>query len=185
MNAINLVPSVILTGRLWRSRLEVAGITIGLTALCCGGFWLILQQQTGIAEQQANQSKNAATATVKQALSSADIADTLTRVTAFNTLAASEINWPQALTDVSGLVPKDVRLTSYSYALGPINLTLQIGGQAKTAAAFATFASTVQSDSRFASVSVDSYSYAPITGLVSFTMTILQLPARLTYHPAQ
>lgn len=185
MRAINLIPSSVLVGRLWRSRLEVAGLTVVLTGLCCGAFWLLLQQQAGIAEAQANQSKSAATATVKQALSSTDIADTVTRITALNTLATNEINWPQALADVGALIPKDVRLTTYSYAVGPVNVTLQIGGQAKTAAAFAAFASAVQADSRFSTTNVDSYTYAPTTGVVTFTMTLLQLPAQLSYHPAK
>ena len=181
MKSINLVPGALLIKRLWLSRLELAGITVLIIGVASGGLWLLIQQQATYAESQADAAKNSTLVAVKQALSSADTADTVLRVATLNAFAASEVNWPKALSDVGALVPSDVKLSTFSYAIAASKLTLQMGGQAKTASVFAAFATTLQGDARFSSVHVDSYTYTPTTGSVTFALTGVRGATQLMY----
>ncbi|HSI21003.1 MAG TPA: hypothetical protein VLA04_04895 [Verrucomicrobiae bacterium] len=109
--------------------------------------------------------------------------DLKTRVNHLNTLAQADVDWDRSFEYVASLVPKDIVLSSYSFGVSQGNVTLKMTGEAPSNVSYATFAEYLKQNTgkTVTSFKVDGYVYAPQTGKVTFTVTVVAPPTAVKY----
>jgi hypothetical protein len=186
MSEINLLPLSIRRARASKRLGSSLGVVVAACAILVGISWWGTGQLVGIVQAEATarqQSLEESTGKVIPTSSAvaAQDADTKSRVTQFNALAANEVDWPAAFQEAGAIIPQDIKLSGYSYAIATTGITLQMGGTAPSTVSFASFAQLLQSEPLFASVSFPSYTFDPTDGSVQFSLLATFKPGALTY----
>jgi Tfp pilus assembly protein PilN len=171
-----------------RARLVAPSVLVILLAFAAvGATWYIASFEAKTVAAKAQDLQDAAnapkTTSTSQTTSTVNIADGTSRITQLNSMAKGEIDWNAALDMAGRLIPKDVRLTTYTYGAGTTGASLRLGGVAPSNVSFAVFIQSLQSNTKLTSVKVDSYSYSSTDGSVTFTVSI-QFPTTLIVYPS-
>jgi Tfp pilus assembly protein PilN len=178
MKQINLVPPAVrqkAENKQTIPLLVIAGL-VGVGA--AGAAWLAFNLQfkslqatkTEMVQQEVDRQK----AISKDSADFQVDADLTSRVTTLNTLAKGDVDWNKAFGYVAALLPKDITLNSYSIATSSTAITLRITGQAPSNQSYATFAKFLEQSvgTTVVSSKVDGYAYEPLTGKVTFSVTV-------------
>ena len=103
------------------------------------------------------------------------------RIAEINAFSKSELNWNQALAAMGEVVNKDIALTNLVATPGVTDFSVTISGEAPSNVSFANFVAALQTNKNLSSAKVDSYSYTPTTGKVTFSITYKMPEASLLY----
>ncbi len=103
--------------------------------------------------------------------------DVAARIAQLNTFSLTEVSWPRAFALAGKIIPKDIRLNSYSYGTANNQITLRLSGEAPSNLSFATFLASLKSNKQISSYKVDGYAFTPGTNKVVFGVT-LQVPLK-------
>ena len=186
MAELNLLPTSLLRARNARKVATLgAGLIVGI-ALVLGVLYWMIGSATDAARSEMQAPKIAAANKVTTSPASvgttpAEDADTTMRITALNVLGTTELNWPVALQLPGSLLTSSVRLSTYSYAVTPASITLQMSGQAASTVSFASFIQGLQSNASIKTISVSSYTYQPATASVGFGVSLILDPKSVQY----
>ena len=124
--------------------------------------------------------KPTATPAVSQSL---NIPDLTNRINQINILSQSEVNWPKAFQLVGDLTPKDVKLTTYTYAIGTSAPTLTFSGGAPDNLSFAIFVQSLNQSKVIMNPVVQGYTFSPGKSGVTFSISC-QVPFnQISYLP--
>ena len=186
MAELNLLPTSLLRARNARKVATLgAGLIVGIALVLGILYWMIgSATDSARSEIQAPKIAVANKVTTSQASAGttlAEDADTTTRITALNALGTTELNWPVALQLPGSLLTSSVRLATYSYAVTPASITLQMSGQAASTVSFASFIQGLQSNASIKTISVSSYTYQPATAGVGFGVSLILDPKSVQY----
>ena len=150
----------------------------------CAGLRTVVDDDKKILSEGIERKKAFDSALVNAQVANAETiedGDLRQRITQINTLAANEIDWNKALDLVGSSVPKDIRLTSYSYAAANGIATLKMTGEAPTNLSFAVFVESLRGSKSFTSVKVDSFVYNVAKGSVNFALSVTMSYVPLLY----
>lgn len=190
MKQINLVPLSIRQKAVSRKAVPYivfAGLLgLGAAGAAWAGFTLqnriLTSQRDALIQQeielQAAANKELATLKIDT--------DLTTRVAQLNTLASTDVNWRRAFNYLALLLPKEIVLTTFTYATGNNTITLKLTGDAPSNLSYATFAEYLKSEAgkSVTSYKVDGYNYDSKTGHVIFSMTLVVPRDQVNFVPA-
>jgi Tfp pilus assembly protein PilN len=176
MKQINLLPLSIRRASAQRKLIPAAVIGLVLGAVLVGGSWFVLQQEnTSLTTQVAS-----ATALKQQRVDQLEkernankVDETLKqRVDQLNTLSKNEIHWTQVFAQINSLINKDLKITTLSATQAdPLSVGIKYGGDAPSNVSFASFIKALQNNASLQEMKIDTYSYAPSTGKVTFAIS--------------
>ena len=187
MAELNLLPQKIRQARTTRKVVILGGVLLlGISGGLGGLFWYTNAALAGVKSEIQTASQVVTDKSIKEgknseATSAQQDIDTVQRIVALNTLSTGEVNWPKSLQLVGSLLTSTVQLTTYSYAIAPTGISLQVAGQAGSTVSFAAFIRGLQANSAIKTLSVSSYTYQPATASVGFTIALTLDPAAVSY----
>jgi hypothetical protein len=193
---INLLPAEIKQKTIQRGLIFPAFAAIVLTAASVAAGTVLLDQLLETTQGQAaskevqlslNPEKPAVLAEEAGLQKDADI---LTKQTvALNTLATTEVDWSRVFSFIQAAVPKDIALASTSVnAKGAATVAIIMNGAAPSNASFGQFSKAMRglkAEQKIANYSQDGYSYEPLTGKVTFSVTIELPVSAVRYQQAK
>ncbi|MCC2631994.1 MAG: hypothetical protein K0S20_693 [Patescibacteria group bacterium] len=190
MKQLNLVPFAIRKRSEYLALAKVAGIGLLLGCLATAALAIPLRLEVastqknieGMKEREA-QSEVARMATEKALIGDASDIEKIKQV---NALSKTELSWEKAFAKVEALVPKDIRLTTYSFANAGGVVTLKMGGIAPSNLSFAVFVESLRASKDVISdLKVEGYTYDPTTKSVTFSLTTTAVVPPLLYSSAR
>lgn len=175
MKQINLLPTKL------KVKEEKRRLSVLLAlALACGlalpvGIWQYSRTETDWIRSILQENRSTKNSQNFESGSSTGIsgADTTERINQINSYSKTEVDWKKVFAKVGALVSQDVYLNSLTYALMPAqnSLTFKMGGSVSSNVNFATFVESLKQSPDLQEYRVESYSYDPKSGVVSFSLS--------------
>lgn len=187
MKQINLLPLNVRERSAKQQIVPFLIISVVVAVAASGIVWFALRESIAstkqtIADQQLEQQQTAA-ANAKTLQASAVSADLQSRVDKVNTLSKTDVDWNRTFNYIGELTPKDIYLGGFSIGTTQSQMTLQTTGVAPSNLSFAQFMESLRTSKRVEKPAVVSYSYEPVKGTVTFTVS-WNIPAdQIAYTP--
>ncbi len=100
------------------------------------------------------------------------LASMTARTNALNSLALTEADWRLVFAKVEEIIPQDITLNTYTAGSTATGFQVRMSGTAPSNLSMAAFVGLLKGNKDLTKQTVESYSYSPGTGKVSFTVAV-------------